>query len=261
MTTKINICTEEWCNLVFEGKNKSYGAYELRQMSSKRRSLALLLSISIFTLGVCAPVLIKSMSHEKKWRISEYNELSNLDKLKTEEIKPPIDLPIPEPRKTIQFTPPVITNNDDISEAPPIIDNLLNSNTIISNTTQEGSEESPPVANLTLVEQIVEPIRSADQMPEFIGGEEARVKFIRDNMRFPSIASEMGISGKVVLQFVVNKDGKIDKITILRGIGGGCDEEAMRVTKLMPPWKPGRLNGKAIPVYFVMPIGFAFQNQ
>lgn len=260
MKTKINICAEEWCDLVFEGKNKSYGAYELRQMSSKRRSLALLLSISIFTLGVCAPTLIRSMTRESKWRISETNQMSDLSKLKEDEIKLPIEQPVPEIRRTIRFNPPVISDEVDPQENPPVMDDLIQTTALISNTDQEGVDDLDAHVDLSVVEQPQKPIDFAEQMPMFAGGDDARVSFLRENLKYPSVALEMGISGKVILKFVVEKDGKISNISVLRGIGAGCDEEAVRVAKLMPTWNPGKQNGRAVPVYFVMPIQFALQN-
>ena len=262
MTTKINIFTEEWCNLVFEGKNKNYGAYELRQQSAKRHLIAILLSVSLFAIGVSAPAILRTIAPNEKWKAEDETKLTNIEQIKAEEIKPPIELPPPQLRRTLAFTPPVITTEIEPNEAPPIMDNLINSNAAISNRNQEGIDDpSLPVEfDKPLTEETPEPVRFVPQMPEFLGGEDARVKFIKDNLKYPSIAAEMGISGKVTIQFVVGTDGTISNITVLRGVGGGCDEEAIRVVRLMPPWKPGRQNGKAVPVYFIMPIGFALSD-
>jgi len=259
MKRKVNICTEEWCNMVFEGKNKNYGAFELRQMSSKRHTLAILLSVTFFTLSISAPVLIKKFSPPGK---KIYTESTTIAEINVEKLieKPLIEPPQPKLRRTIQFVPPVITSDPTEENAPPINDVVMNSTAAIDYRTQDGDDLAPP-KTFQATEEIVEPVRFVPQMPEFIGGEEARLQFLRDHLKYPNIAAEMGITGKVILQFVVNKDGMIDKVTVLRGIGGGCDEEAMRVAKLMPPWKPGRQNGKPVPVYFIMPIGFTLQTQ
>jgi len=262
MKTQVNIFTPDWCNLVFEGKNKNYGAYELRQMSAKRHVLALLLSISIFVLGVSAPLLLKSILPPRPNANTDETILTNVTIDKPEDLKPPEDLPIPEMRRTIQFTAPVITNNDVNDDETPIIDNLLNSTAAIASITQEGSDNPEiPVPNFSLVEKEPDPVPFVEKMPEFPGGELARIQFLKENIKYPSIATEMGISGRVILQFVVDKYGKISNIKVLRGIGGGCDEEAIRVAKLMPAWKPGSQNGRNVPVYFTFPIVFALQNQ
>lgn len=262
MTTKINIFNEEWCNLVFEGKNKDYGAFELRQNSTKRNATAILLSVSLFAFGISAPSLLKKVIPDQKWKVTEVNTISNINDYK-EEVKPPIELPQPQLRRTIAFAAPVVANDDEIDQEPPVIDNLLASNAAISTRTQDGIDDptAPVELEKPLTEETPEPVHFVPQMPEFMGGEDARIKFLHDNLKYPSVAAEMGITGKVTLQFVVEKDGTISKITVLRGIGGGCDEEAVRVAKLMPRWKPGRQNGRAVPVYFIMPIGFSLQNQ
>jgi len=260
MATKVNIFTEDWCNLVFEGKNKEYGAYVLRQESTKRHLIAILLSVSLFTIGVSAPTLIKTFIPEQKWNVTEVNTISNLEQAKPEQVTPPIEQPQPQLRRTVAFTPPVVTN-ETIEENPPVIEALRN--TTIATFNQEGVDNPElPIGNeKPITEETVEPIRFVPQMPEFMGGEEERIKFIKDHLVYPSIAAEMGISGKVTLEFVVATDGSISKVKVLRGIGGGCDEEAIRVAKLMPRWKPGKQNGKPVPVIFVMPITFALLNQ
>jgi protein TonB len=95
-----------------------------------------------------------------------------------------------------------------------------------------------------------------EQMPEFPGGQTELIKYLQKNLRYPAAARENGIEGKVVLQFVVDESGKISDIQTIRDIGGGCAEEAIRVVKNMPPWKPGKQNGNAVKVYFKLPVTF-----
>jgi periplasmic protein TonB len=261
MKTSINIFTLDWCNLVFEGKNKNYGAYELRQMSSKRHTLAIILSVTIFAIGVSAPVLLKKIAPPDHNGGNDPNKLTAVVIDKPEQPDIPIEQPKPALRRTIQFTPPEISDDATEDDMPPLIDVLRNTDAAISSESQEGLDElNAPLPDLSAVEQTTEPVRFVPQMPEFVGGEEARIQFLKENLRYPSIASEIGITGKVILQFVVDKEGKIDRVSVIRGIGGGCDEEAIRVTKLMPKWKAGRQNGRPVPVYFIMSIGFALQN-
>ncbi|MFA5195759.1 MAG: energy transducer TonB, partial [Bacteroidales bacterium] len=98
-----------------------------------------------------------------------------------------------------------------------------------------------------------------EEMPEFPGGEKERIKFLTGNMHYPDIAKEMGIQGPVYLTFIIEKDGTVTGVNILRGIGGGCDEEASRVVNMMPKWTPGRQNGKEVRVQFNMPVLFTLK--
>ncbi|MFZ4398840.1 MAG: TonB family protein [Bacteroidales bacterium] len=96
--------------------------------------------------------------------------------------------------------------------------------------------------------------------PEYIGGEEERIMFLRKNVVYPQLARETGIQGTVFLTFIIEKDGGISNVQILRGIGGGCDEEATRVVNAMPKWKPGKQRDKAVRVQFTLPIKFILAN-
>lgn len=121
-------------------------------------------------------------------------------------------------------------------------------------------QEYVPVKHVE--EEIVEAeiFQIVESMPDFPGGDEARLTYLRDNIKYPQIARESNISGTVHVTFVVEKDGRVTDIRILRGIGGGCDEEAMRVIKAMPRWKPGKQRGKPVRVQFNMPIKFTLQG-
>lgn len=95
--------------------------------------------------------------------------------------------------------------------------------------------------------------------PSFPGGDEARIRFLSENIRYPQMARESGIQGTVFVTFVVERDGSVTDVRILRGIGGGCDEEAIRVIKAMPKWNPGKQRGRPVRVQFNMPIRFTLQ--
>jgi protein TonB len=95
-----------------------------------------------------------------------------------------------------------------------------------------------------------------EEIPSYPGGDEARIKFIQDNLQYPIVAKQNNIQGTVYVKFMVEANGTISDINILKGIGGGCDEEALRVVKIMPKWLPGSQNGKPTKIYFNMPIIF-----
>ena len=102
-------------------------------------------------------------------------------------------------------------------------------------------------------------LEKAEVMPEFPGGEQAMMKFVSENVQYPEKAKEKEISGRVLVGFIVEKDGSVNEVKIVRGIGGGCDEEAVRVVKAMPKWKPGKEKGKPVRVSYMMPIFFKLQ--
>ncbi len=102
---------------------------------------------------------------------------------------------------------------------------------------------------------------AVEVMPTFPGGDAARVKFLADNIEYPDFAKESGITGTVIVSFVINETGDVTDVTLVRGIGGGCDEEAIRVTRMMPRWNPGTLDGKAVKVQYNMPFSFSLSGK
>jgi len=166
-------------------------------------------------------------------------------------IVPPdkIELPPPPPPQTVLLKP---IDNDKPVEKDPEIDAGATPDTPIP--------DLPPLAPPPEVPPEDEPFLIVEQNPEYTGGDEARLNFLRSNIKYPQVAREVGIQGTVYVSFVVEKDGSITQVTILRGIGGGCDEEAVRVTKLMPKWKPGKQRGKEVRVSYQMPIKFTLHE-
>lgn len=102
-------------------------------------------------------------------------------------------------------------------------------------------------------------LEKAEVMPQFPGGNQAMMKFVSENVQYPEEAKEKEISGRVLVGFIVEKDGSVNEVKIVRGIGGGCDEEAVRVVKAMPKWKPGKQDGKTVRVSYTMPFFFKMQ--
>ena len=258
MPGKVDIYTDDWCNMVFDGRNKDYGAFEDRQKAPKRHTLALIIAVSVFTVAVSAPVLIKALAPTKKMRNVEVTSLADI---KIEKPLENLEVPPPPPpvQNLVKFTPPEVTN-EEVTEEVKTIDELKDTKAQISVTDVAGNTDASEVADLKVVEEKEEPLAFVEQMPEFPGGQDALFKYLNSNIKYPSIAQEMGISGKVVLQFVVDKQGKIGNIKVVRTLGAGCDEEAVRVVKAMPSWKAGRQNGKSVPVYFTLPVFFQLKE-
>jgi len=261
-----NVINSDRVELVFENRNKDFGAYVIRKGYTKTASRAMLISISFFTLCICAPVIYKLISAniekiaEKPIEVTvELKEPPPLDK---NEPPPPPPPPPPPTIETVKFTPPVVVDKEIAEEEQPPPQEKLNE-TNVGVVTQEGTEgatELPP--------EPVAPDPDADkvftyveEMPAFPnGGEAAMYGYIQKNIRYPQMAVDANITGKVFVNFVVDQNGNIAEVKVLRGIGGGCDEEAIRVIKSMPKWTPGKQNGRTVKVSFNVPISFTLRN-
>ncbi len=247
-------------DIVFEGRNKNYGAYFLRKNYGRNLLIALFISLGLYIFGFGAPyilTLLKPPAAPPAKKNITYTELSQPPPIdKTQPPPPPPDLP-PPPPKTVKFTPPVIKPDEEVKpeDVPPPQEELQHVDIAAEpadpNANYSFNEPAPPVE-----EAKPQVFTFVEQMPAFPGGEAEMMKFIYKNIRYPPAARENGIDGKVVLQFVVDESGSISDIQVLRDIGGGCAEEAIRVVKLMPPWKPGKQNGNAVKVYFKLPVTF-----
>lgn len=272
---KINIFSEEWCEIVFEGRPKEYGAYTLRKLSSRRHRVAIISMLVFFLAVFTLPALVKSIipsGHDVNVEVTnlalidlEKNKPKDADEPKIEE-EPPQKI-----KSTIKFTPPVIKEDSEVKddEIMKTQEEITDSKLSVSVADVEGNSEDADAADLAdlqqqqkevVEEEVTEPYRYVEQMPEFPGGEEARVKYFIKNLRYPPMAKESSIQGTVYLTFVVSKTGQISNVQVVRGIGGGCDEEAIRVLKMMPNWIPGRQNGKPVPVQFSLPLKFTLNG-
>ncbi|MEI2694578.1 MAG: TonB family protein [Saprospiraceae bacterium] len=259
--------------IVFEGRNKSYGAYLLRKIYDDNMARSAILGILLFILGISMPMIIKMV---KGW-IPEKADKEIMKEVVLADA-PPLDPkkpPPPPPPKVepppikdqIKFVPPKVKKDEEVKEEeppPPTIEEMKDKE--IATETKEGDKDGidaslieppPPVVEEKKEEEV---FKFVEQMPAFPDGDAAMMKYIREHIRYPAIAKENGIEGTVVIQFVVTKDGDIQRVQVARGIGGGCDEEASRVVKSMPNWKPGKHNGKAVPVSFTLPIRFKLEG-
>lgn len=168
------------------------------------------------------------------------------------------------------LVPDVVANAPD--DMPPMatVDELKTATS--GPATQEGSGdgefiEAPESVRPTVVEKAIEapelvddkPFTVVEQQPEFPGGIPALSAYLQKNLRYPSAASSVGVSGRVYLSFIVNTDGSLVDVQVAKGIGFGCDDEALRVIKAMPHWKAGRQAGRAVRVKFTLPVVFTLE--
>jgi protein TonB len=251
--------------IVFENRNQAYGAYELRKRYNKHMNIAFFIAISVFLLGVSIPAIMDYLEELAPVETATNVELTLVEPPPLDDNEPPPPPPPPDPpppvQETIKFTPPVVTEEPIKEEDIPPPQEEITAQ--VSTKTQEGTDiiDLPDEGdgNAIIEEPASQIFTIVEQMPEFQGGEEKLFEYLSKNIKYPSMARENGITGTVYVTFVVEGDGKITDVKKLRGIGGGCDEEAIRVVKSMPSWKPGKQNGKSVRVQFNLPIKFTLR--
>lgn len=265
MAKDIDINSSEWCDLVFEGKNKEYGAYYMRRSSGQRNVKSFIIILIFAILIALLPTLIATVksltkNQEKMVESTVLSDLKLEDQVKEENIIRQNEAPPPPPLKsTVKFTEIEITE-EDIKEGEELKsqEELTSTKTQISVADVKGTDEEHGVdiADLEEHKVIVEekPFTTVEQMPQYPGGEEELMKFILGNLRYPSVAKEVGIEGRVIIRFVVSRNGDVQNVEVLRGLDPSCDKEAVRVVKMMPNWIPGKQNGRNVPVFFTIPI-------
>ncbi len=265
--SKIDLTSKEWCELVFEGKNKEYGAYELRRDSTKRHYIALIIVILLSLILFSLPTLIEIVTPKKDTLVvTEVTTLSDLPEAETKQEEQPQkveELPPPPPLKSsIKFTAPVITKaqvreEDEIKTQ----EEVTKSSVSISIQDVQGTDEvnGKDIAELNEIVQAPAEEKAytyVEQMPQFPGGEAAMRTYISKNLRYPTIAQENGIQGKVYVRFVISKTGEVSNVEVTRGIDPICDKEAVRVIQSMPKWIPGKQNGNMVSVIYTVPVVF-----
>ncbi len=250
-------------DMVFENRNQSYGAYILRKIYNKHVTISTVVASALFLLLIGTPYLIalsKGIKPEKKVDLSEV-VLTDAPPQDPKEPPPPPVEPPPPLKSTIQFVPPEPVEDKEVKENRVVTQDDLK-DLDISTKTETGDPNG--VDRSLLDESNKGPVEVEDnsvqtyveQMPVFPGGEEALLKYLRDHINYPPMAVENEIQGKVIVDFVVGKDGKIRDIKVVKKLGFGCDEEALRVISSMPPWNPGKQNGRAVNVSYKVPVKF-----
>ena len=274
---KIDLIDNGWVDLVFEGKNHSYGAYQLRKETGKRNLMAILVMFAI-GVAIAAFVAIKGVVEnamkqdvaieadvelaklaEKKEAKVEKKEEPKVEKIEVEKVK-----------SSVKFVPPVIKKDDEVKPEEELKsqEELNKTNTAIGAFDVKGNDEAagevlkakeviaqpePPKEEETKVFDVVE------QMPSFSGGPSALMQFLSSNIKYPVVAEENGVQGRVVCTFVVERDGSITDVRVIKSVDPSLDKEAVRVVKSMPKWIPGKQNGSAVRVKYTVPVTFRLQ--
>lgn len=282
MAKDVDLTSQEWRDLVFEGKNKDFGAYKLRESSVARHTKAIvwvLISVAIILVLLILSVSgVFSKPEEEQITTATVQEVVSYEEAEEEIEEEEEQFQLPEPEEVV--APEEVANQQRITELLIVEDDKLEEEKQVKNTQEVMENEAAAGAlditegtndlNKTIIkdEVIAEPkvedeqpmnIAMVEQKPEFPGGEAAMYKYLGDNIVYPSAASEEGIQGRVVVEFVVGKDGSITNVKVARPRHPALDKEAVRVIKSMPKWIPGRNNGQPVKVTYTLPVTFKLQ--
>ncbi len=286
MAKEVDLSSREWCDLVFEGKNKDFGAYVIRTDSTKRHNKAMLWTIiGALVLGGLVFGAMKANQYFEEQRLKDQAEQEEvlIDMSADEEPEPEqerLEQPKPEvlPEevlKSVKVTELAIVEDDKVKKEDEIKtqDELKETETAFGQKDNDKGTEDRNVTR-TLKEEVVvekkveapketkkeEIFRSVEQMPQFPGGEAALMKYLSSHIQYPAMAAENNIQGRVVVQFVVDKTGKVGEVKVVRSVDKDLDKEAVRVCKSLPKFTPGRQNGQAVSVWYTLPVSFKLQG-
>ena len=280
---KIDLYDPKWVDMVFAGKNKEYGAYQLRKGTSGRNIKALLILVIAAALvgGFLAWKVIEQKQAEEQQAYMEAMELANLQKQakkeekKKETVKPKIEpkKEIPVARETQKFTAPVIKKDELVKEENQVKQmDKLDDKAAVGTEDKEGVKDrtveavrseitvaAPPPPPAPKPEVATKVFDVVEEMPSFPGGNVALMSYLNGNTKYPVVAQENGVQGKVIISFVVERDGSISDVKVARSVDPSLDREAQRVVKSMPRWTPGKQNGQTVRVKYNVPVVFRLQ--
>lgn len=274
---KIDLIDNGWVDLVFEGKNQAYGAYQLRKNTGIRnlKALAVMFAAFLIIAGIVyAKVSIENYIASKNAGIETDVELQSLaEKQEIKEEKkdePEVEkIEVERVKSSVAFTVPEIKKDEEVKEDQEMKsqDDLAETNTAIGAFTVEGNDETAEVKHVEEKIAEPEPVKEeetkvfdvVEQMPSFPGGPSALMQYLNSNIKYPVVAEENGVQGRVVCTFVVEKDGSITDVRVVKSVDPSLDKEAARVVKGMPKWIPGKQNGSAVRVKYTVPVTFRLQ--
>ena len=283
MAKDVDLSSKEWCDLVFDGKNKQYGAYVLREKSDGRHNRALLYVI-IFFIAVAGILSLVNFALEKAQANitdeasqemvavdmgEQKEEEPEEEQVKMEEEKPEA---LPEEiLNTMKVTELQIADDDEVTKEDEIKsqDDLQNAQTAFGSTDfDKGTDDLNVIRehkDEVIVEKKTEPEKekvfvAVEQMPQFPGGDAELMKYLSKNIKYPTMAMENNVQGRVVVQFVVTKTGAIGEVKVIRSVDRDLDREAIRVCKSLPRFIPGKMNGQAVNVWYTLPVNFKLQG-
>ena len=276
--SKVDLIDNNWVDLVFEGRNKEYGAYVLRKDTGKRnlKSMLLVFAVIIAIMAAVAAKVAIENAFPKKVAMETDVELSKLAQKKEAKVEKKAPVKVEEQKvvekvkSSVKFTPPVIKKDAEVKPEEELKsqEDLNKTKTAIGSFDVKGNDEAggevlkakeviaqpePPKEEETKVFDVVE------VMPSFPGGQAALFEWLSKNIKYPVVAEENGVQGRVIVTFVVERNGSITDVQVVKSVDPSLDKEAVRVVKAMPHWIPGKQNGSAVRVKFTVPVTFRLQ--
>lgn len=271
--SKIDLQDSSWCQIVFEGRNKEYGAYALRRQYSSHALRALVIAILAFGSCSYAPILASIIGKKNAAKNIVPDDgivITELDVKQPEELPPPLaELPPPPAVKEMRYTVPEVVPSSELNpdDIPPPAETIT-ADVLLGDETRDGlSRFEVPIdadddgeGKEAIVGEVVKDkihdFGTIQKKPRFPGGMDKILLFIKKNFRYPPRAVENNIEGTVYVQFTIDKDGSITDVKAVRGqeLGAGLAEEAVRVVNAMPNWEPGEQNGQKVKVRFTLPV-------
>lgn len=276
--SKVDLIDNNWVDLVFEGRNKEYGAYVLRKDTGKRnlKSMLIVFAVIIAIMAAVAAKVAIENAFPKKVAMETDVELSKLAQKKEAKVEKKAPVKVEEQKvvekvkSSVKFTPPVIKKDDEVKPEEELKsqEDLNKTKTAIGSFDVKGNDEAggevlkakeviaqpePPKEEETKVFDVVE------VMPSFPGGQAALFEWLSKNIKYPVVAEENGVQGRVIVTFVVERNGSITDVQVVKSVDPSLDKEAVRVVKAMPHWIPGKQNGSAVRVKFTVPVTFRLQ--
>ncbi|HEY0175298.1 MAG TPA: TonB family protein [Pedobacter sp.] len=267
-----NLYKSAWTNLIFKNRNQAYGAYQLRAESASITLKALFITAPVFIMLFAGPAIYKRLHPDVMMTNIEMKPVDLVQLPPVTAIKPPAEkmdlpkaVPAEEKLKTVKVPAHIQVVADPVTEETmPSLDELKDA--VVGQVTQSGTATQASATPVTssgngegtvpATDNTIHDAAGIEKYPEFEGGMGAWSKFIQRNLRYPEQAMEKETQGKVFVSFVVEKDGSISNVIVMKGIGDGCDEEAMRVIKKSPRWRPGIQNGIPVRVRYNIPLSF-----
>lgn len=284
MAKDVDLSSKEWRDLIFEGKNKDFGAYKLRQGSESRHNKAFfyvligLVAVCLLIFGYMKYEAYKTQKAEEeaKAKLEQQQKLAQMEAEKEEEKEEEVEqIGIEEvkpeaPQLATQLmTELLLTDTPKEDNEIKANEDIQKDNSVMSTFTQAGSDDINLIKEHK--EEVVqekpreekkkeEVFTHVEQMPKFPGGDAELYKFISNNLNYPAMAIENNVQGRVVVQFVVTKDGSIGNVKVVRSVDRDLDNEAIRVCKKLPKFIPGKQNGQPVNVWYTLPVTFKLQN-
>ncbi len=291
MSNSVDLTSKEWCDLIFEGGNKDFGAYVLRQTSAKRHNIAFMwiilgfIACCLIYFGISKYMDMKAEEAReallKQQQETVVNEMSSEQSEEEEQVVKQEEQQEPEEVQEAQqqVTELAIVPDNEVTQPPQLTTETQKNEADISAQNVEGQlgglvsdikpQEAPkPVAAVETKVQVETPkpqeenkvFTSVEQMPQFPGGDAALMKYIASHMQYPAMAQEQGIQGKCIVQFVVTKTGNVGEVKVVRSLSPDCDNEAKRVVRGLPKFTPGKQNGQPVNVWYTLPVTFKLQQ-